>query len=749
MKKNKFIPAKDFKGLKENWRYDFTAAISVALVALPLSLGVAVASGMEPMSGVISAIVAGFVATFFRGSNLAINGPAAGLIAVVLAGITALDDGSGHAINYVLAASVVSGGIQVIMGMLKMGRFANLFPSSVIYGILAAIGIIIFSKQMHVALGTSSDATTTMGVLIDVFLQLPNANPFVAIISVLGLLLMIFHSKVNYKLFHFIPAPIWILVLSVPFVYAFDFFSDHSIDLFGTLYEVGPNLLISIPDNLSEAMIYPDFSRIDTGAFWLTVLSFTLVSSIITLAAAKAVDTMDPFKRTSDLNKDLVGMGLSTMVSGAIGGLPVLTVIVRSTVNVHNHARTKWSNLYHSALILLFILVLSPALQKVPLAALAVILVYTGFKLASPKVFKLAYDQGVEQLFFLVSTLIITLYTNILYGMFSGILITGLLHMLLAKVGIREYFKKIFKSGSKVRMREDGTYNIKLKGIANFLFTLNLNKMLNQVPTGSIATVDLSQTRLVDLSLMENLIEFKRIQDNAGGSVTISGLENHVSSNSHNRALKIIAGPPKLKITKRQIRLQKLAIHHGWSFDRDVDWNTSSLRNFQFFTSRPIERKTNSLKGLDTKNNAEWEIADIMFDEGALSSLEVYHTTVQVVHLPFTIPEFTIEKEGLFDKVFDGVLSFSGHKDINFPAHPSFSGKFLLQGNDEAAIRSLFTKELIQFLESHEIHHIESNGEALMIFKSLHLTRTDELISMLEFTNQLLQAMPTNSMDNI
>jgi MFS superfamily sulfate permease-like transporter len=153
-------------------------------------------------------------------------------------------------------------------------------------------------------------------------------------------------------------------------------------------------------------MIYPDFSRIDTGAFWLTVLSFTLVSSIITLAAAKAVDTMDPFKRTSDLNKDLVGMGLSTMVSGAIGGLPVLTVIVRSTVNVHNHARTKWSNLYHSALILLFILVLSPALQKVPLAALAVILVYTGFKLASPKVFKLAYDQGVEQLFFLVSTLI-------------------------------------------------------------------------------------------------------------------------------------------------------------------------------------------------------------------------------------------------------------------------------------------------------------------------------------------------------
>lgn len=748
MNNSKPIPAEGFKGLKENWRFDFTAAISVALVALPLSLGVAVASGMEPISGIISAVVAGFVGTLFRGSHLAINGPAAGLIAVVLAGITALDDGSGNAINYVLAASVVSGGIQVVMGLLKMGRFANLFPSSVIYGILAAIGVIIFSKQMHVALGTTSDATTTMGVLIDVFLQLPNANPFVAIISVLGLLLMIFHSKVNYKLFHFIPAPVWILVLSIPFVYAFDFFADHTIDLFGMLYQVGPDLLISIPDNLSEAMIYPDFSKIGTLPFWLTVLSFTLVSSIITLAAAKAVDTMDPYKRTSDLNKDLAGMGLSTMVSGAIGGLPVLTVIVRSTVNVHNHARTKWSNLYHGALILLFVLALSSILQKVPLAALAVILVYTGFKLASPKVFKLAYDQGVEQLFFLVSTLIITLYTNILYGMFAGILITALLHMLLAKVGVREFFRKIFRSGSKVFEKEDGTYDIKLKGIANFLFTLDLNKILGQVPKGSVATIDLSQTRLVDLSLMENIIEFKRIQDNAGGNVTIIGLDNHVSSNSHNRALKIIAGPPKQKITKRQIRLQKLALQHGWSFDRDVDWNTSYLRNFQFFSSRPIERKTNSLKGFDELNNAQWEIADIMFDEGALLSLEVYHTTVQVVHLPFTIPEFTIEKEGLFDKVFDGVLAFSGHKDLDFPGHPEFSKKFLLLGSDEPEVRSLFDDRLIEFFLSHEIHHIECNGEAMMIFKSLDLTRTDELSDMLEFTSELLQAIPKGTLVN-
>jgi len=739
--KDRNIPATGFKGLTENWRYDLIAAISVALVAMPLGLGIAVASGVEPMAGIWSAIIAGFVATFFRGSHLAINGPAAGLIAVVLAGIAALDDGSGNAINYMLAATVVSGAIQVVLGLLKMGRLANLFPSSVIHGILAAIGVIIFSKQMHVAMGTTSDATTTMGVLIDVFYQLPNANPYVAVISVLGLLLMAFHSKLSYKLFHFLPAPIWVLALSLPFVFGFDFFTEQSFSLFGKDHLVGPHLLIDIPDNLLESMIYPNFGMIHTGVFWLTVLSLTLVSFIITLAAAKAVDTMDPYRRTSDLNKDLVGIGLSTMVAGAIGGLPILTVIVRSTVNVHNHARTKWSNLYHSALLLVFILVLAPVLQKVPLAALAVILVYTGFKLASPKVFKRAYDQGVEQLLFLVCTLLITLFTNILYGMIGGILITVMLHLLLAKVGIRSFFKKIFRSGSKVYTRADGTYDIKIKGIANFLFTLNLNKLLQQVPQGSVATIDLSQTRLVDLSVMENIIEFKRMQDNGGGNVTIIGLDNHVSSNSHNRALKIIAGPPKHKITTRQIRLQKMANQNGWSFQKEVDWNTSYLRNFHFFDTRPIERKTNSLKGRDLDSNLDWEIADIRFDEGALLSSEVYHTTIQIIHLPSSIPEFTIEKEGLFDRIFDPVRSFAGYKDIDFAWYPEFSKKFLLMGKEEQIIRDFFNEDLIRFFEKNEIHHMESNGKSLMILKYLHLARTDEVQNMLNFSHDLLQSM--------
>jgi MFS superfamily sulfate permease-like transporter len=703
-----------------------------------LALGIAVASGVSPMAGVLSAIIGGVVTTFFRGGHLAINGPAAGLIAVILGGLVALEGN----INYVLAAIVVSGAIQVILGFLKMGRFAKLLPSSVLHGILAAIGVIIFAKQIHYALGTTSNTNSTIGALLDVFYKLPEINPFVFLVALVGILILVLYKKIKYKFIRLIPAPMWVLLLSLPIVFGFDFFNEHTIAFFGNEYSVGPQLLIDIPDNPLDSIMHPDFGMVGTLNFWLTVLSITMIASVETLASARAVDKLDPYRRTTNLNKDLVGVGLSTMVSGALGGLPIITVIVRSTVNVNSNAKTKWSNLYHGIFLILFVLILAPVLRSVPLAALAAILVHTGFKLASPKVFKHAYDQGVEQLLFLSATLIITLFTDLLYGIIGGILVTLLLHMLLAKVGFFRFFKMIYKSGSKVYQLENGVYDVKLKGISNFLYALKLDTLLEDIPKGSTVRIDLSQTRLVDLSIMENLIEFKRIYDNEGGDVKIIGLDNHVASTSHNRALKIVTGRVKKRITKRQIRLQKTAIANGWSFDREVDWNTSYLRNFHFFDSRPIEMKSNSLQGLDVENNAQWEIADIVFDEGALLAGEVYQTTVQVIRLPSFIPRFIIDKEGFVDKIFDRVKVFSGVRgDINFKKYSGFSGKFQLTGEDETAIRDFFTDDLIRFLEENEIHHIESNGEALMIFKYLHIARTDEVQNMLSFGLDLLKHM--------
>ncbi|SNT37610.1 Sulfate permease, MFS superfamily [Ekhidna lutea] len=734
-------PKEGIQGLIENWRSDLIAAVSVALIALPLSLGIALAAGAPAMAGIFSAVVGGVVTTFYRGGHISVNGPAKGVIGVILLGITLMDDGTGQAFNYVLAAVVVSGAIQVLLGLLKLGRLADIFHSSVIHGILAAIGIIIFAKQIHVALGTHSDSSSIIQNLIDAVVYLPQANPFVVIISLAGLLLLLYHSKISLRFFHFLPAPMWVIALSIPFAYAFNFFDQHTLSFFGKAYEVGPHLLLDIPDTIKDSIMHPNFSKIDTLDFWTTVFSILIITSIESLTIAKAVDKIDPYKRKTDLDKDLTGIGLSTMAAGLIGGMPIIAVIIRSTVNVHNGAKTRWSNMYQGLLLLLFIVVLSPIMRQVPLCAFAILLVYTGFKLASPSVFKQAYNQGTEQLIFFIATMILTLYTNLLIGLLGGLLLALVIHMLLARLSISQFFRMVYNSRTKLLKQPDGSFDLKIRGIANFLGILKVDKLVAQIPPGANVNIDLSETRLVGMTYMDYLVEFLKMQRNTGGSVFITGLDSHVSSTTYNRALKISLSDSAAKLSQRQKRLRNLATKKDYQFTSHVDWNTLYLKKFHFFEIRPIERKYNCLKGTFNDLNVSWEIADVTFNEGQAFTAETFNTTLMVIKLNKKIPIFTMEKEGVFDKIFDRVIAFTGYKDIDFEMYPDFSRKFLLKGKRESQIRSFFTDEIIRFFENHQIYHLESNGEALLIFDKIKLARTDETIKFINYGEELARLL--------
>ena len=734
-------PKKGLKGLIENWQSDLVAALSVALIALPLSLGIALAAGAPAMAGIFSAIVGGVVTTFYRGGHISVNGPAKGVIGVILLGIALMDDGSGQAFNYVLAAVVISGAIQVLLGVLKLGRLADIFHSSVIHGILAAIGIIIFAKQIHVAMGTHSDSSSIIQNLVDAFVLLPQANPFVLIISLTGLFLLLVHSKTSNKVFNLLPGPMWVIALSIPFVYLFNFFDAQSLSLFGKSYEVGPNLLLDIPDSIMDSIMHPNFSKINTIEFWTTVFSILIITSIESLAIAKAVDKIDPYKRKTDLNKDLTGIGLSTMVAGLIGGLPIIAVIIRSTVNIHNGAKTKWSNMYQGLLLLAFIVILSPIMRQVPLCAFAILLVYTGFKLASPAVFKQAYNQGPEQLIFFIGTMILTLYTNLLIGLVGGLLLALVTHMLLANLSIPQFFKMIYLSDTKLYKTSEDNFNLQIKGIANFLGILRIDKLVSNIPSGANVNIDLSETRLVGITYMDYLVEFLKSQRAGGGKVFITGLDSHVSYSTYNRALKISLTNSAAKLSQRQIRLQNLAAENDYQYTSHVDWNTIYLKNFQFFEIRPIERKYNCIKGIFKDFNASWEVMDVTFNEGQAFTAETFNTTLMVLRLNKKIPSFTMEKEGVLGKIFDRVMSFAGYKDIDFKMYPDFSKKFLLFGNEEAKIRSFFSEEIIRFFENNQIYHIESNGEALFIFDKIKLARTDETIAFIDYAKELARLL--------
>jgi len=739
------IPNKGLKGLIENWQSDLVAAVSVALIALPLSLGIALAAGAPAMAGIFSAVVGGIVTTFYRGGHISVNGPAKGVIGVILLGIALMDDGSGQAFNYVLAAVVTSGALQMLLGVLKLGRLADIFHTSVIHGILAAIGIIIFAKQIHVAMGTHSDSPSIVQNLIDAVVYLPQANPFVVVIAITGLFLLIFHGKTSSRFFHLLPAPMWVIALSIPFVYAFNFFEVQTLSFLGNAYEIGPNLLLDIPDTIKDSIMHPNFSKINTIEFWTTVFSMLIITSIESLAIAKAVDKIDPYKRKTDLDKDLTGIGLSTMVAGMIGGLPIIAVIIRSTVNIHNGAKTKWSNMYQGLLLLIFIVVLSPIMRQVPLCAFAILLVYTGFKLASPAVFKQAYSQGAEQLMFFVGTMVLTLYTNLLIGLLGGLLLALVTHMLLARMSIPQFFKMVYKSKTKLLKRADGTFDLKIRGIANFLGILKVDKLVAKIPYGADVNIDLSETRLVGITYMDYLVEFLKAQRTSGGQVFITGLDSHVSFSPHNRALKISLSSATAKLSQRQKRLRNLATEKNYQYSSQVDWNTIYLKKFHFFEIRPIERKYNCLKGTFEDLNITWEISDITFNEGQAFTAETFNTTLMILKLNQKIPVFSMEKEGVLGKIFDKVMAFTGYKDIDFEMYPDFSNKFLLMGNDESEIRSFFTDEIIRFFENNHIYHLESNGEALIIFDKIKLARTDETIAFIKYGEELAKVLNEKS----
>ncbi|HHG84336.1 MAG TPA: SulP family inorganic anion transporter, partial [Bacteroidetes bacterium] len=288
------------KGFKNTFKQDLLAGFSVSLIALPLCLGIALASGVPPIAGLFTAIIGGIFASRVAGSFVTISGPAAGLIVITLGAVEGLGQGdpvAGYA--YALAAIVVAGLIIVAMGLLKVGKLGDFFPSAAVHGMLAAIGVIIIVKQLFVALGVKSPK----GELIEVIQEIPHAfahlNPEIAVIAVISLVILVVHPMIKNKWINMIPAPMWVLIATIPLSHAFDLFHEHHYHFAGNDFIIGPKYLVTLPDNVLDGVVFPDFGKLMAGAFWLSVISIALVSAIESLLSAKAVDTLDPLKRKS------------------------------------------------------------------------------------------------------------------------------------------------------------------------------------------------------------------------------------------------------------------------------------------------------------------------------------------------------------------------------------------------------------------------------------------------------------------
>jgi MFS superfamily sulfate permease-like transporter len=407
-------------------KQDVASGFLVFLIALPLCMGIAIASGFPPLSGVITAGIGGMLTGLLGGSPLTIKGPAAGMIVIVLGAVQELQDPGDPISGFhrALAVGVIAGALQVLIGALRMGRIASMMPTSVIHGMLAAIGIIIISKQIHLAFGVTPSGTTPMALLMEIPASIANTNPAIALLGILSFVFMLGQPVIRAVLKKNVPSAILVLIVTCSLGFLLDLHHPHSYDFLSHHYQLDDHFLVKIPGSLISAITFPDWSHLFSLGSLKYVIIFTLVGSIESLLTVSAVDAIDPEKRRSDLNKDLMAVGAANVVASLLGGLPMISEIVRSKANIDSGAKTMWANFTHGALLVGFTLLLPGLLREIPVAALAGILVYVGTRLASPKEFSHVWHLGPEQFFFFLLTCVLTVTVDLLVGVGVGLAVS-------------------------------------------------------------------------------------------------------------------------------------------------------------------------------------------------------------------------------------------------------------------------------------------------------------------------------------
>lgn len=513
---------------------DVMAGMVVFLVALPLCLGIALASGAPLFAGIISGVIGGIVVGLLSNSNLSVSGPAAGLTAIILSAIT----GMGSYETFLLA--VVIGGIfQILLGFAKAGTLSNYIPSNVIEGMLAAIGVIIMLKQLPHAIGYDADhegdfffieKTThhnTFSAIID---AINFSHPGAIIVTATSLAVLIAWQQIGFlKKLKAVPAALVVVVLGVAI--------NEILKATGSAFAIGAEHLVALPlpksfSDFIDQFSTPNFAAIQNPDVWITGATIAAVASIETLLCIEAADKMDPLKRFTNTNTELKAQGVGNLLSGLIGGIPMTSVIVRTSANVNSGARTKVSAIAHGVLLLVAVLAIPSILNRIPLACLAAILIMIGYKLASPAVFKHMWQNGKFQFVPFIVTVLAVVFTDLLKGVGIGLAVS-IFFILRANMKVAYFFKK-------EAHHQGETIHIDLAQEVSFLNKAAIKQTLIHLPADSKVIINASNSVYIDYDVLQMIQDFLKgnsIDKNI--EVTLVGFRkeynietsNHVSSN--------------------------------------------------------------------------------------------------------------------------------------------------------------------------------------------------------------------------
>ncbi len=500
---------------------DLPASVVVFLVALPLCLGIAMASGAPLISGVIAGVVGGAIVGSLSGSPLGVAGPAAGLAVIVLSAIQELGSFEAFLVSVILA-----GLIQIALGFGRAGVIAYYFPSSVIGGMLAGIGIIILLKQIPHLLGYDSDpegdfafhqidGDTTFSELATALNSLSPGALLIAVVSIAILVLWETQAFRKIKPLRLVPAPLVAVTTGVFLQLAFRSTGELALH---------PDQLVAIPigdglSGLSALLTFPDFSALGTGAVYKTAIVLAVVASLETLLCVEATDKLDPLKRVTPTNRELKAQGVGNVISGLLGGLPLTQVIVRSSANIQAGGRSKASAILHGFLLLFSVLALSSLMNQIPLATLASILAVVGYKLAKPSLFRRMYSEGAAQFIPFASTIVGIVFTDLLVGVGIGLAI--------AIVGLLiENFQLPFQIQELPRERGEGV-RIVLAQQVSFINKASILQSLNAIPNDATVEIDGSESVYVHRDVVGIIDDFVIGAKARNIEVLVTGLDHH------------------------------------------------------------------------------------------------------------------------------------------------------------------------------------------------------------------------------
>ncbi|NAW52022.1 SulP family inorganic anion transporter [Elizabethkingia argentiflava] len=496
MKQNKINIFSDAKS-------NLASGLVVFLVALPLCLGIALASGATPLSGIISGIVGGIVVGFLSTSHISVTGPAAGLTAIILASITELG-----AFDLFLCAGIIAGITQLILGFMKAGSISNYIPTAVIEGMLAGIGIIIILTQLPHAIGVDSNFEGKETLFEDDFNFIPYitealeaVHSGVFLIFIISLIILIVWEKIPaLKNIKMLPAALLAVASSIGI--------NQLLISYGSSLAIGPEHLVKLPipktaDDFKTLITWPNFSGFGMLNVWITGITIAIVASIETLLCIEAADRMDAKKRITDTNQELRAQGLGNLISSLIGGLPMTSVVVRSSANVNAGASSKLSAIIHGVLLLVCVLSIPSILNMIPMATLAAVLILVGYKLANPATIMHFWAKGKFQFLPFIATMLAVVFTDLLKGVALGLVIS-ILFILLGNMK-RAYYL------SRQDLEDADVITIELAEEVSFLNKAAIKKTLKNIQAGATVTINAKRTSYIATDVLELLQEFANV----------------------------------------------------------------------------------------------------------------------------------------------------------------------------------------------------------------------------------------------